>query len=501
MTKHPMNYSKHISTRNIGAVFLMAILLIITVYSGENLNILNLQNASDNGSMSPFLVNTYIFTSHPRIKVDRIPTMCFLNLNKTIYDPFNHNELLMGSAGFHGNDGFLHCENSIVSIAPDFNLDNFISFNHIFYCNFSGTGNLNNKITPYISSIAIDPTNKNIYISSARLSNVSIFNSTTCSITGSIEVGNNPVNISINQQTGYIYVVNENSDNISVINPTTNKLAGSIMVGNSPVGAIYDPINHLLYVTNSGSNNISVINTSLNTVTDTINVGSEPKEMIFVSQSKMLYVNNENSRSISVINTTDNTVIKSIDLSVTLFNSPCDMVYYAATGSIYALDNNSNVTVINTSENLTYNIVGESEFYNCNDFYGIDQISIDYSNSSLILSNGHGLTFEVIDLFSNSIIEGNLNFGFLYYSNGIMNFVYLNNLNEKQEYTIASSASGAICIYALNFKLPPPIHHTNIILTIILVMIPPMTVATIIGAVLLRDQRRLKVRKQSSAKH
>lgn len=508
ITKYLMNHIKVISKRKIAAIALVTLFLMITLYSGENLNEINKSNLSNKEGLGIPMVNTILCTPIPIVKIDRIPSMCFLNLNKSIYDPFNHNELIIGTSGFIGsyigNQTIFHCQNSIVSITPSFNVDKFVSFNNVYSLNLTSPGNDYQVInSPYISSVAIDQFNKNIYISSARLSNVSVFNSTTCNITSSTYVGSNPINITIDQQTGYIYVVNENSNNISIINPRTEKVTGSIVVGISPSGAIYDPLNHMLYVSNSGSNDISVINTRLNTVIATINVGKDPKGMIFVPQNKMLYVNNENSQCISVINTTYNDVIKIIKLGSPLFNSPCNMVYYAGTGSIYTLGRGSNVTVINTSKNsITASVNICESYYNRNIYYKqLNRLSIDFSNSSLILSNySCGATVD-IDLFTNQIIGGIPNSGaFISHFNKIsLSFLYVNNPNYNQEYIIANTASGAICIYSLSLKTPSsaPIHQTNILLTTVLVMIPPTVVGSIIGGVLIRDQKRSKKRIKS----
>jgi uncharacterized repeat protein (TIGR01451 family) len=66
------------------------------------------------------------------------------------------------------------------------------------------------------------------------------------------------------------------SNNISVINATTKTVTNSVNVGTNPIGVSVSPDGTEVYVTNNGSNNVSVINTTTNTVTNSVNVGNNP---------------------------------------------------------------------------------------------------------------------------------------------------------------------------------------------------------------------------------
>ncbi|MHB1492614.1 MAG: YncE family protein [Thermoplasmataceae archaeon] len=304
------------------------------------------------------------------------------------------------------------------------------------------------------------------------MSTVSIFNSTTCSITGSIHVGSYPINITVDQKNGYVYVINENSSNISVIDPTTEKVISSINVGSSPESSIYDPINNLIYVTNEGSNNISVINPTSNHVIKSISVGNDPKQMLFIPQNNLIYVNYLHSTIISVINTTSKQIIKNIQMRSSIIATSSNMVYCEKTNSIYALESSCNITVISAVSN---NIIKMFPFYN--NFYDEHvNISIDPSNNSIVVSGVCGrlnmfnlstnLCSGYIKGFQVSLYKGDWN---PYPSR----FTFIYNPFSNIEFAVGFDPVGIINVYTFNVTNPivhvPPINLLPIIVIITIV--------------------------------
>ena len=424
--------------------------------SSANSNLLN-QNLQVN-SNSQSSLNTY------RGNACYVPQLissfgllgCYFqfSMNKSLYIPTNHNMLIMG---YDHVPGDLICNETIVVLTPQGHEKNCVRFDGI--CGYAIKGFPYNQSLPepYISSAIFDPINKNVYISIPLFCNVSIFNLTTCNITGGIPVGNDPVNITVDQQTGYIYVINRYSNNVSVINPYTEKVITSINVGISPDASIYDPYNQYLYVVNSGSDSISVINTTYNSVVGTINVGSDPTDMLFDPQNQMIYVNNQKSACISVIETQYNSVEKIINLPEPLLKTNENMVYYEKTGSIYAGEDGSNITVINTTKNeITDNIITDNYFWRL-----WANLTLDPYNNSLVVfpiydRNG------IINLTTNSL-EG-------YISTSIFNFneggsLLINNPFTEREYFIYQQ-SGGISVYTFNvtyLDIVKPIDFYSII--------------------------------------
>ncbi len=72
------------------------------------------------------------------------------------------------------------------------------------------------------------------------------------------------------------YITNYNANSVSVIDTTTNTVSATINVVGEPYGVAVSPDGSRVYITNAGANTVSVINTATNTVIDTIPVGNNP---------------------------------------------------------------------------------------------------------------------------------------------------------------------------------------------------------------------------------
>ena len=144
--------------------------------------------------------------------------------------------------------------------------------------------------------------------------------------------------------------------------------------------------------------------------------------------------------STRLIETQYNSVEKIINLPEPLFKTNENMVYYEKTGTIYAGEDTSNITVINTTNNkITDNIVTRGGYYSiCS-----GNLTIDTYNNSLILFQKYGC-YPVINLTTNSL-EGLI-------SSMIINAPYslfISNPFAEREYLINSQGSN-IRVYNFN---------------------------------------------------
>ncbi|UOE48448.1 gliding motility-associated C-terminal domain-containing protein [Mucilaginibacter sp. SMC90] len=95
---------------------------------------------------------------------------------------------------------------------------------------------------------------------------------------------------------------------MTVINTTTKTISATIEIGFNLIDIAISPDGKKLYVTNSGNNTVTAINTSNNTIAATIQVGNLPLGLCFSVDGSKVYVINDLSGTISVINTSNNTV-------------------------------------------------------------------------------------------------------------------------------------------------------------------------------------------------
>jgi YVTN family beta-propeller protein len=114
--------------------------------------------------------------------------------------------------------------------------------------------------------IAYDPVNKDVYTANYGSENITGIN-TISGITSTISVPGqkvegvtyDPINNLLYSTDYYNMNTLSAGNTVSVINTTTDSVVGTITVGNNPVFAAYDPANEDVYVTNSGSDTVSVI--------------------------------------------------------------------------------------------------------------------------------------------------------------------------------------------------------------------------------------------------
>ncbi len=128
--------------------------------------------------------------------------------------------------------------------------------------------------------IAYDPVNKDIYTANYGSENITGIN-TISGITSTISVPGqkvegvtyDPINNLLYSTDYYNMNTLSAGNTVSVINTTTDSVVGTITVGNNPVFAAYNPANEDIYVTNSGSDTVSVISSP------SVSVSSSPSSI------------------------------------------------------------------------------------------------------------------------------------------------------------------------------------------------------------------------------
>jgi YVTN family beta-propeller protein len=112
--------------------------------------------------------------------------------------------------------------------------------------------------------------------------------SNASAVLGVSNAGGGPNAIAFDNQTGAVYVAS--SDNVSVVNTTTHRVVGSIAVGANPEGILYDPASNEVFVANMWSNTVSVISGATNDVEATVPVDSTPYGLAWNNATNQVYV-------------------------------------------------------------------------------------------------------------------------------------------------------------------------------------------------------------------
>ena len=153
---------------------------------------------------------------------------------------------------------------------------------------------------------------RNIYVGNLGSDNVSVLDSRTNTVIGTIPVGDGPSAMAIAPDGSRAYVVNQNSDSVSVIDLATNTTLGApIPVGDGPSAIAITPDGSRAYVAIRNTNSVSMIDTRSNTVVGpAIGVGSLPQGIAITPDGARAYVSNDlPDHTLSVIDTSTNTTV------------------------------------------------------------------------------------------------------------------------------------------------------------------------------------------------
>jgi YVTN family beta-propeller protein len=193
------------------------------------------------------------------------------------------------------------------------------------------------------------------YVVNQGSNTVSVINTTTNAVTGTINVGTSPTAVTATPDVRYVYVANSGSGNVTVIDTATNTVRATIKVGSSPQDVAVNPAGTRAYLANFGSGTVSVINTSSNKVVGTISVGSGPTAVTVNPNGRYVYVARNNG-TVAVVDTAwFNSVTKTIQVG----SSPRDMVADPATGKLFVANFGSNsVSVINLADHTATGTIG-----------------------------------------------------------------------------------------------------------------------------------------------
>ena len=215
-----------------------------------------------------------------------------------------------------------------VSVSPDGTKVYVANYNN----GNSGTVSIINSITNVVTGtvtvgfgpigVKVSPDGAKVYVANHNNQSLSVIDAVTNAVTNIAGVGP-ATSVTFSLDGTKAYVTNSSlSGTVSIINTATNVIIGSVVVGRNPWGICISPDGTKLYVTNNGSstiNNVSVINTATNNVIATISLtpfsSASPWGISISPDGAKLYVIDQQGGNSCVISTLTNSVIASIGLS------------------------------------------------------------------------------------------------------------------------------------------------------------------------------------------
>lgn len=150
------------------------------------------------------------------------------------------------------------------------------------------------------------------YITNMWSKNVSVIDTSTDKVVGSVNVGYYPLGVVVNPAGTTAYVVNEEGT-VSIIDISTNNVIGTLEVGGLTYGIAVTPDGKKVFVTDN--RNVSVIDTSTNNISATVSTGDTPLGVAVTPDGTKLYVANWGSQDIvAVIDTATDRVVETINV-------------------------------------------------------------------------------------------------------------------------------------------------------------------------------------------
>jgi YVTN family beta-propeller protein len=150
------------------------------------------------------------------------------------------------------------------------------------------------------------------YVTNDFGSYVSVVDTSTNTIIGTVRVGFNPIGVAVTPDGAFAYVANNGSQSVSVISTSTNAVVATVPVSGSPIGVAITPDGAFAYVATNGSGSVSVISTSTRAVVATVTGVIAPVRVAITPDGAFAYVTS--AETVTVINTSSNVIAGTIPI-------------------------------------------------------------------------------------------------------------------------------------------------------------------------------------------
>ena len=142
-----------------------------------------------------------------------------------------------------------------------------------------------------------------VYVSNEKDNTISIIDSKTLAVTGTIKVGQRPRGITLTKDGKYLLVCASDDDTVEVYDPKTMELLHTLPSGPDPELFVLHPSGNPLYIANEDDNIVTVVDVVEKTVLAEIPVGVEPEGMGVSPDGKYVVNTSETTNMAHFINT------------------------------------------------------------------------------------------------------------------------------------------------------------------------------------------------------
>ncbi|MCX5924320.1 MAG: YncE family protein [Candidatus Dependentiae bacterium] len=261
------------------------------------------------------------------------------------------------------------------------------------------------------------------YVGNFNNGTVSIFNTTTDTVTGVVSDPYGSINsadfIAIAPNGLAAYVVNRFNNTISIIDTIANTVIGVMSsVHFNGIYAIYiTPDGKKMYATNVGNNTISIINLATNTVTglinDIIHPFQGPYYMALNCDGTTAYVGNYTDKSVAIVNVTTDTVTGLVSDLGNTFNGPFALNITPSGAELYVGNyDNGTISIVNVFTNQVVGLVQDPL-----SSFGFISYIVSFGSAAYVDNFFGSNTISVINIPTNIVVDiiSNPSFDAIYY--------------------------------------------------------------------------------------
>ena len=209
---------------------------------------------------------------------------------------------------------------------------------------------------PADEAVVFDPVGGDVFVSSAYGNNVTIINTSTDTVLGSVSTfrygGLGPQGLVVDSANGDVYSLNAGEDltapTSTVISPASDVAIATISLATNPRGFTYESAGNYLVVGNAGGNNTYFLNASTYAVTHETPAGRNPDLTSYDSATGATYTFNPTSDNITAIDAAGQSVAS---IPIGVGGEVQSMDFNSFDGDLYVVSEVGNVTVINGTTN------------------------------------------------------------------------------------------------------------------------------------------------------
>jgi YVTN family beta-propeller protein len=205
-----------------------------------------------------------------------------------------------------------------------------------------------------VSAFAAPAAAATLYITNTKSNSISIIDTTTFEVTGTIALGQGKPNRIVFQPDGKLaWVVYDKSHDIGVVDAETRKLVKRVKIGGNPYNLNVSPDGRFLYVldwsSDTSNDEIIVWDLKGERIEWRLEVSTWPAHSVFSRDGRLVYVSGETAGDVTVVDTTTRTAVARIihggGDAMGLALSPDGKTLYAGAGE------NKSVLKIDTATN------------------------------------------------------------------------------------------------------------------------------------------------------